>query len=220
MGLNGAGGTARAQAAFEAGPGFTFARDQGIDAINRRRNAAGALMSGNADTDAAKFVTGLAYQNYLDWRNALSPYNSLATSTAQAAADQGKTLAGLGTTEANMVTDAARARAALETGRGNSLADIANRYYGGLAGYDVGQGSALAGNATDANRLLTNADLGIVPKIGQTFTDEANAALMANKNLWGLGVKLAELGASAAGGAGGGTAFLPSKAFMNNEWGF
>ena len=40
-GVNGAEGRARATDAFSAGPGYQYALDQGIDAINRRANAAG-----------------------------------------------------------------------------------------------------------------------------------------------------------------------------------
>jgi hypothetical protein len=209
MGLNGPEGTARANAAFEAGPGYAFARDQGLDAISRRRNAVGGTaLAGNADADAARFVSGLAYQNFADWRNALAPYNNFALTTGQAAADRGKTLAGLGTTEAGTVMDAARARAALETGRGNSLADIANRYFGGLAGFDTAEGGALAGNVTNAANALNSAALSIAPQLASTYKDEAAAELAGSKAFWDALMGGANLALKASGLGG----FAPSGA--------
>jgi hypothetical protein len=49
---------------------YGFSLDQGLQALDRTHAAAGNLSSGNADTDAMKYATGLAgqtYGNYLVW---------------------------------------------------------------------------------------------------------------------------------------------------------
>lgn len=76
LGVNGADGNARATAAFQAGPGYQFTLDSGLDALNRRRASGGMLDSGNADIDAIKFGTGLADQTYGSWLDRLGGYIS------------------------------------------------------------------------------------------------------------------------------------------------
>src|SRR6185295_11520820 len=109
-GVNGAEGRARATDAFTAAPGYQYALDQGIDAINRRANKAGMLASGNADRDAIGYATNLANQNYQQWLQNLSPYNNLSLSATQGAAtgnaDVGKALSGLDQSEAGLVNNA------------------------------------------------------------------------------------------------------------------
>jgi hypothetical protein len=67
LGVNGPGGNANATGAFQAGPGYQFALDQGLDAVNRRRAAGGMFDSGNADIDTLKFAQGLGNQEYQNW---------------------------------------------------------------------------------------------------------------------------------------------------------
>jgi len=67
LGINGAEGNTRATGAFQAGPGYQFAMDQGLDAVNRRRAAGGMYDSGNADIDTLKFAQGLGNQEYQNW---------------------------------------------------------------------------------------------------------------------------------------------------------
>src|SRR5688572_6695199 len=87
IGARGADGNTRAVNAFQAGPGYEFTLDQGIDALNRRRAASGMLNSGNADIDALKFGTGLANQTYGDWQNRLAGFvNPELTATSGVAA--------------------------------------------------------------------------------------------------------------------------------------
>jgi hypothetical protein len=63
LGVNGAGGQGAARDAFAAGPGYEFNLDQGMDAINRRRNMGGQLDSGNADRDAQTLAQGSPARN-------------------------------------------------------------------------------------------------------------------------------------------------------------
>jgi hypothetical protein len=208
LGLNGAAGNARAQAAFTAGPGYRYQLDQGLDAVNRAANARGRLNSGNTDVDALKFGQGLANQSWQQWLGSLSPYNQLDLSATSGAATGNaginQAVANLGVTGANLLNGAGQAKANVATGQGHTLADLARNYYSGLAGLDTGEGSALAGNTTNAANAINSAAMSIAPKIGQTFVDAANADLTGSKNLWGLGMQLANLGAGALGGGFGG----------------
>ena len=77
LGINGAEGAARARAAFQGGPGWETQLDTSLDALNRRRNAAGSLFSGNADADAIKLGSDYADQGWKDWLAGLSGYNPL-----------------------------------------------------------------------------------------------------------------------------------------------
>jgi hypothetical protein len=207
MGVNGPGGNTRATGAFQAGPGYQFTLDQGLGAVNRAANARGALNSGNTDVDALKFGTGLANNTYQQWVQNLSPYNNLSLSATQGAAagnaDIGKTLANLDQNQAGLLTGVAANKAGIASNQGTSLADLARAYYGGAANLNTSRGSALAGNETGANSLITNSDLAITPAIAKQNTDAANAQMAGSGNLWNLGIQLAKLGTGAVGGAGG-----------------
>ena len=105
IGANGSAGNARATGAFQAGPGYQFTLDSGLDAINRRRAAGGMLDSGNADLDAIKFGTGLADQTYGDWLTRLgglvSPELSATSGAATGQAGVYGGMAGLATQNAS-----------------------------------------------------------------------------------------------------------------------
>jgi hypothetical protein len=97
LGVNGPEGNTRATQAFQTGPGYGFAFDQGMDALNRRRSAGGMLNSGNADIDAIKFGQGTANQEYQNWLNNLKGYGQMGlTATAGAAGGQAAGYGGLG----------------------------------------------------------------------------------------------------------------------------
>ena len=198
LGLGGADGNARAAAAFTAGPGYDFTLNQGLDAINRRRNAAGSLTSGNADIDALKYGQGLANQTYQQWLTNLAPYNAHELSATSGAASGNaalsQNLANLGIKSADLLNATGQNKAQVAQGQGTTLADIANRYYSGLAGLDTSEGGALAGNATNATNAINAAALNLAPQIGKTYADEAAAAMSGSTNLWNLGFNLAKMG--------------------------
>ena len=100
LGVNGTDGNARATEAFQAGPGYQFTLDSGLDALNRRRAGAGMLDSGNADIDAIKFGTGLADQTYGSWMDRLGGYISPELSATTSGAGVQQSLADLGQTDA------------------------------------------------------------------------------------------------------------------------
>lgn len=191
LGVRGAEGNARAVQNFQAGPGYEFTRDQGLEALNRRRAAAGMLASGNADIDALKFGTGLANQTYGGWQDRLAGLiNPEFTAASGAASGRGAiadlvgrdTLARLGleqgVTQGQAGTNTARA--ANDVALGNTLAGL----YTGDASNRVGvEGNKLSGT-TAANNMVAAGEIG------------------GAKNLLNAGMGLASL---AAGGFGGGS---------------
>lgn len=71
IGLNGADGSARAGESFTTSPGYDFQLNQGLQALDRRRAAAGSFQSGGADIDTMTYATGLADQSYNSWLDRL-----------------------------------------------------------------------------------------------------------------------------------------------------
>lgn len=89
LGANGAAGSQAATNAFKNSTGYLSGMDAGLDAINRRRAAAGMLSSGNADQDATTFATNLVNQQYGNWLNGLQSYvNPELSATSGAATGQ------------------------------------------------------------------------------------------------------------------------------------
>jgi hypothetical protein len=90
-GANGVAGLQNAMNTFKNSGqygAYGFSLDQGLQALDRTHAAAGNLSSGNADTDAMKYATGLAGQTYNSYLSGLSPYlgaNSSAVSGAAGA---------------------------------------------------------------------------------------------------------------------------------------
>lgn len=85
LGLNGAEGNARATGAFQTGPGYEFALDQGTKAALRGASAAGMLSSGNTLDELTKVGQGYANQEYGSWLDRL---NGLQGEGLQAASGQ------------------------------------------------------------------------------------------------------------------------------------
>lgn len=78
IGLNGDAGAARATDAFKTAPGYDFQMNQGLQALDRRRAAAGSFQSGGADIDTMTYATGLADQAHSSWLDRLSGASSTA----------------------------------------------------------------------------------------------------------------------------------------------
>ena len=74
LGLGGAAGNQAAVGAFQAGPGYQFAMDQGLGGLARQRATGGMGASGNADADAMKYAQGLANQEYGNWQKNLGQF--------------------------------------------------------------------------------------------------------------------------------------------------
>lgn len=199
LGVNGAEGNAAARGAFDAGPGYNFTRDQGIEALNRSRNARGMLNSGNTDIDALTYGTGLADKTYGSWQDRLGSFLSPELSAAGGKAGSFQNIAsligqdtaarlGLDQNYTAGKTGINNQRASNDLALGNTLANL----YTGDASNRVG----VAGNVLSGNTSASNM--------------EAQGEAQGARNLLGAGLGLANLGVGAFGGGGGGSNFFSS----------
>lgn len=141
LGLNGSAGNANATSAYQAGPGYQYATDQAIQALERRAGAQGRLGSGQTGLDTLGAVYGLANQDYGNWLDRLSGYNGLAGQAADSQANIYSNMAGMdygaGTAKAgygwNAATGAANAQAGYEAGKDATGANIIGTALGGLS---------------------------------------------------------------------------------------
>lgn len=76
IGLNGADGNARATGAFQAGPGYEFARNEAEQSGLRAASAGGMLASGNTLAALSDRSQGLADQEYGSWLDRLAGTSS------------------------------------------------------------------------------------------------------------------------------------------------
>lgn len=109
LGVNGPEGNARATSAFQASPGYDFTVNQALDALDRRAASRGMLASGNTTLDTLGTVTGLAQQDYNNWRNSLAGLVSPEFSATSGAA-------GYEAAKAPVYTNDAAQRVALSSG--------------------------------------------------------------------------------------------------------
>lgn len=103
-GLNGNGAQAAAQANWQNTPGYQFALDQGLQAVNADAARKGQLLSGNNQRAVQQFGTGLAQQTYNNYLQ-----NLLGQQQQGLSAAGGVGTAGL--TGANAAANAGQARA-------------------------------------------------------------------------------------------------------------
>jgi len=113
LGVNGTEAANAARNSYQTSPGYSFNMDQGLQALDRTRAVNGTLASGNADTDAMKFASGLASQDYNNW---LSNLSNLDTKRYGATTGQAGTYGALG--NAAMQTGSAKANLAASTAAG------------------------------------------------------------------------------------------------------
>lgn len=145
LGLNGADGNARAVSAYQTGPGYQFALDQALQAVNRGASAQGQLGSGQTSLDTMKAAYGLANQDHGNWLDRLSGYNGLAGQAADSQSNIYGGMAGMdynaGTAKAgygwNAATGAAGAEADFQKGKDQTGANI--------IGAALGVGKSLTG---------------------------------------------------------------------------
>lgn len=145
LGLNGSAGNANATGAYQAGPGYQYATDQAIQALERRAGAQGRLGSGQTGLDTLGAVYGLANQGYGSWLDRLGGYNTLAGQAADSQANiygnMANTDYNAGTAKAgygwNAATGAAGAEADFQKGKDQTGANI--------IGAALGAGKTIAG---------------------------------------------------------------------------
>lgn len=205
LGVNGSEGNTRATNSFQAGPGYHWQLDQGTQALNRRRAAAGMLNSGNADIDAITYGQGLANQEYGNWQNRLAGFRDSELNATSAAAS-GRS--GIDQAMSNLYQNDASNRLGLEYGatQGQAGANTAR------AQNDVSLGNSLAnlytGDATNRIGVYGN------NLSGQMAANnlEAQGRSQGARNLFNGAMSLATL---AAGGLGSGGMFGSGGAFSN-----
>lgn len=191
-GANGQAGLARAMANFQNSGqygNYGFSLNQGLQALNRTHAAAGNLSSGNADTDALNYATGLANQTYSSYLSGLSPYLGQQTAATQGLAN---TYTGLGTGLGNIDVNEGNAANAAQTAMGASNAAAT------MNNYNVG--SNILGAITGIGGLVSGG-LGAAGGVG------------------GLTSGLSNLFGNVTGGANGGTASAPLAGLSASDYG-
>jgi len=174
QGLNGAEGVGRARGAFQAGPGYEFMLDQGLDAITRNANAGGMLASGNMLRESQQFGSGLANQEWQNWMKNLQGRESLYAPLGERQADfmgeLGRNLGTLDTAEGQLYhssfNDEAQRRANLRLGHVGQETGAAGIFGPALASTNLAIGAAQ--QTAGANTLGTIG--GIVGGLGNLFS--------------------------------------------------
>lgn len=157
LGLNGAAGNEAATGAFQAGPGYQFALDQGLEALNRNAASRGMLSSGNNTQDILKYSQGLANQEYGNWQDRLGQFSGMGLNAAAGQTGRQGALAGLdmgyGNAQANVyqntannLTDLFKPQQQQQSGLGSAIAGGLNLAGAGLGAYFGGPGGAAIGS--------------------------------------------------------------------------
>lgn len=171
MGFNGADGSARANAAFRATPGYQFALDQGLDAVNRSAATRGMASSGNTAVELAKYASGFADQTYGNYMNRLQNGMQQGFGAAQG-------LAGIDQGLANNATN-----------YGASQSNLSMQHAGNLAGVNTGLSNLSQGSANTKAQMLMD----VANKNADAVQAAYKAADQANANRFGAimgGLKL------------------------------
>lgn len=107
---------------FYQSPDYTFARDQGLQSLERGAAARGGMYSGGADADRMRFASGLASQNY---GNFYSRLQSMAGQGQTTASNLGQMGMGMANNIGNSLMNAGNARASAYQQQGNNWAQLA-----------------------------------------------------------------------------------------------
>jgi len=140
LGLGGDAGRAAAEGAFQEGPGYDYAVQQGLQGVMRNASSLGNIASGNTAMALQDRGNQLANQEYGGWLDRLSGYDPLAMHTADAQAGistgLGDRLLGLAGDRAGINwaadTGIAGARGNYQMGKDQTGANIFGAITGGL----------------------------------------------------------------------------------------
>ena len=147
LGLNGADAAAAARSSYTQTPGYDFQMEQGLQALDRQRAAAGSLASGGASADAMRYAMGQADADYNSWLDRLGGLNDQYGQTTGARAaittTLGDRLYGTGMAKGQIGWNT-------ETGIGSALAEQEMNKYN-VGGNQLG---AIMGGASLGARLL------------------------------------------------------------------
>lgn len=125
---------------FNNSPDYLWAREQGLQGVDRSAAARGGMYSGGADADRMKFASGLATQNLGNYRGSLQSMAGLGQSTASGLGSMGM---GMANNAGNAMMNAGQARSSAYQQSGNNIAGLAgglgNMYtYGRQNGWNWG----------------------------------------------------------------------------------
>ena len=131
---------------FQASPGYQFAFDEGLQALDRSAAARGRLNSGAQDKALTRYGQGMANQEYDNFLNryyqSLTPYQSLAgvgqtatSTTANMGQNAANSIAGIYNNIGNTQLSAGDARASGYINQGNVMSNLANQAGQGMAWY-------------------------------------------------------------------------------------
>lgn len=184
LGVHGPEGYTRATAAFREGPGYRYAVDQALDAVNRKAAATGVAAGGNTLAELSDRGGHMADQEYKAWLDRLGGYISpeMSATAGMATAD---------TNRANVLRGTGQDIAGLGTSTTNGIVGLGTTTAGGLADLGTHTADSIVG-------LGTNTTNGI----NDQTTQEANAKMAGSKNLINFGIN------GAAAIASGGTSLL------------
>lgn len=141
LGLNGPEAMARARETFTAAPGYDYALNEGLTALERRAASQGRLAGGQTGLDTISFAHNLADQGYGDWLDRLFEQQGVGIDVAGKRAGIktgiGDKQYGYGQDVANVnwntETGIGQAKAAYQTGKDQSGANIFGAITGGLS---------------------------------------------------------------------------------------
>lgn len=130
LGGNGQEGYDRATTAFRTGPGYDFALNQGLEALNRTASSRGMLASGNNTMDLYNYAHGVADQ---EWDDYLDRLNGEQQFGADIAGRRAGIYTDTGNNLANLAMSRGGTRADILTQRGGAKydfkSDLATRRY-------------------------------------------------------------------------------------------
>ncbi len=145
LGLNGSEGNARATGAFQAGPGYQFAMDQGLKALERRAASQGRLQSGQTGLDTINYATGMANQGWNSWLDRLANPGILAQGLQGASgtlSDLASLSVGTGDTKLNLQSELLNGRMGVSNQKAEGNQQMIS---GGLGGLSKAAGAFMGG---------------------------------------------------------------------------
>lgn len=184
LGVNGAGGNARATSAFQAGPGYQWQVDQATDAAARKAASLGVAAGGNTLDAITRLGSNLANQEYGNYLTRLG--------------DAGKTGIGAMTTAAGGQANGWNSLANLFTGDASNRINLA----GNVATGTVANNNQLTGNLVNNQNMLSTGLITGQNDMTAGITNANNQAAQAqqqgNKNMWDFGMNGAKTAAQVA----------------------
>ena len=177
-GANGVDAGRAAMANFEFSPGYQFALEQGLRAVDAGASARGMLVSGGTRIAEQKFGQGLAAQDFASY------YNRLAG------------LAGQGLSASNTAGNNIMQGAAGQSGIDRAQAQTALTQGGALAGISTGLGGQLAQNSMTTGGRLAQNEQQTAAQISNLYTGNASQQAQIGTN---TAAQQAQTATSAAG---------------------